>query len=176
MAESMNDLGTIYDIAYSGGSANGVSAYGSVIAGIVYFGSFSYDQHAFKYANGIMTDLGTLDGATSILDYKGRKTGPYSGAKGVSADGSVIVGDSFYAGGKTNVQAFKISDNSGSIYYLGAHSLAAPDMSETRHFVAANADYSLEKDQRVSLSAYYNKQSVNASHGTTATLNYMIGF
>ena len=106
----MNDLGTIYDIAYSGGSANGVSAYGSVIAGIVYFGSFSYDQHAFKYANGIMTDLGTLDGATSILDYKGRNTGPYSGAKGVSADGSVIVGDSFYAGGKTNVQAFKYAN------------------------------------------------------------------
>jgi probable HAF family extracellular repeat protein len=69
-----------------------------------------------------------------------------------------------------------ISDNSGSIYYLGAYSLAAPDMSETRHFVAANADYSFEKNQRVSLSAYYNKQSLNASHGTTATLNYMIGF
>jgi probable HAF family extracellular repeat protein len=69
-----------------------------------------------------------------------------------------------------------ISDNSGSIYYLGAYRLAAPDMSETRHFVAANADYSLEKNQRVSLSAYYNKQSLNASHGTTATLNYMIGF
>jgi probable HAF family extracellular repeat protein len=69
-----------------------------------------------------------------------------------------------------------ISDNSGSIYYLGAYSLAAPDMSETRHFVAANADYSFEKNQRVSLSAYYNKQSLNASHGTTATLNYMIGY
>ena len=69
-----------------------------------------------------------------------------------------------------------ISDNSGSIYYLGAYSLAAFDMSETRHFVAANADYSLEKNQRVSLSAYYNKQSLNSSHGTTATLNYMIGF
>jgi probable HAF family extracellular repeat protein len=68
-----------------------------------------------------------------------------------------------------------ISNYSGSIYYLGAFSSAAPSISQTRPFVTASADYWVEKTQRVSLSAYYNKQSLNASNGITAMLNYTIG-
>jgi len=68
-----------------------------------------------------------------------------------------------------------ISNYSGSIYYLGNFSLAAPSIQKTRPFVAANADYWVEKNQRVSLGAYYNQQSLNTSNGITTMLTYTIG-
>ena len=68
-----------------------------------------------------------------------------------------------------------ISNYSGSIYYLGAFSLTAPSIQKTRPFVSANADYWVEKNQRVSLSAYYNQQSLNTSNGITTMLTYTIG-
>lgn len=68
-----------------------------------------------------------------------------------------------------------VSNYSGSIYYLGDFSLVAPSIQKTRPFATANAAYWVEKNQRVSLSAYYNKQSLNTSNGITAMLNYTIG-
>ena len=68
-----------------------------------------------------------------------------------------------------------ISNYSGSIYYLGNFSLAAPSITQTRPFVSANADYWVEKNQRVSLGAYYNQQSLNTSNGITTMLTYTIG-
>ena len=68
-----------------------------------------------------------------------------------------------------------ISNYGGSIYYLGAFSLTAPSIQKTRPFVSANADYWIEKNQRVSLSAYYNQQSLNTSNGITTMLTYTIG-
>ena len=68
-----------------------------------------------------------------------------------------------------------ISNYSGSIYYLGDFSLTAPSIQNTRPFVSANAHYWIEKNQRVSLSTYYNKQSLNTSNGITAMLSYTMG-
>jgi len=68
-----------------------------------------------------------------------------------------------------------ISNYSGSIYYLGNFSLTAPSITQTRPFVSANADYWVEKNQRVSLGAYYNQQSLNTSNGITTMLTYTIG-
>ena len=44
-----------------------------------------------------------------------------------------------------------VSNNSGSIYYLGGFSLAAPSIQKTRAFVGANTAYWLDKNERVSL-------------------------
>jgi hypothetical protein len=68
-----------------------------------------------------------------------------------------------------------IDGYSGSIYFLGAFSQNAPAIQRTRAFVGANTDYWIEKNQRVSLSVYYNQQSLNTSNGITAMLNYTIG-
>ena len=68
-----------------------------------------------------------------------------------------------------------ISNYSGSIYYLGDFSLTAPSIQNTRPFVSANVHYWIEKNQRVSLSTYYNKQSLNTSNGITAMLTYTMG-
>ena len=68
-----------------------------------------------------------------------------------------------------------ISNYSGSIYFLGNFSLSAPSIQKTRPFAAANADYWIEKNQRVSLSTYYNQQSLNTSNGITTMLTYTIG-
>jgi probable HAF family extracellular repeat protein len=68
-----------------------------------------------------------------------------------------------------------VSNYSGSIYYLGGFSLAAPTIQKTRAFVGANTAYWLDKNERVSLGVYYNQQSLNTSNGITAMLNYTIG-
>ena len=68
-----------------------------------------------------------------------------------------------------------VSNYSGSIYYLGGFSQNAPAIQNTRAFVAANADYWIEKNQRVSLGVYYNQQSLNTSNGITGMLNYTVG-
>jgi len=68
-----------------------------------------------------------------------------------------------------------IDNYSGSIYYLGGFSIAAPTIQRTRAFVGANTDYWIEKNQRVSLGVYYNQQSLNTSNGVTAVLNYTVG-
>jgi len=67
-----------------------------------------------------------------------------------------------------------VSNYSGSIYYLGGFSLAAPTIQKTRAFVGANTAYWLDKNERVSLGVYYNQQSLNTSNGITAMLNYTI--
>jgi probable HAF family extracellular repeat protein len=68
-----------------------------------------------------------------------------------------------------------IDSYSGSIYFLGAFNQAAPAIQKTRAFVAANTDYWIEKNQRVSLGVYYNQQSLNTANGVTAMLNYTVG-
>jgi probable HAF family extracellular repeat protein len=71
--------------------------------------------------------------------------------------------------------ASNMDNYSGSIYYLGGFSMAAPAVQHTRAFVGANTDYWIEKNQRVSLGVYYNQQSLNTANGVTAMLNYTIG-
>jgi probable HAF family extracellular repeat protein len=115
-------------------------------------------------------------GATFPITYNSvtqSATTAYAGAKFMGyVTPKVSVGAS--AGVEQDLSS-NISNYSGSIYYLGNFSLAAPTISQTRPFAAANADYWMEKNQRVSLSAYYNKQSLNTSNGITAMLNYTIG-
>jgi probable HAF family extracellular repeat protein len=115
-------------------------------------------------------------GATFPITYNSvsqTATTAYAGAKVMGyVTPTVSVGTS--AGVEQDLSS-NISNYSGSIYYLGAFSVAAPSIQNTRPFVAANADYWLEKNQRVSLGAYYNKQSLNTSNGITAMLNYTIG-
>jgi probable HAF family extracellular repeat protein len=84
----MTNLGTLGG-SYSG--ATGCSADGSIIVG--YTADSNGDGRAFKYENGVMTNLGTLGGG-----------GPTSAA-GCSADGSIIVGNSENSSGENH--AFK---------------------------------------------------------------------
>ncbi|MDH6524785.1 autotransporter domain-containing protein, partial [Polynucleobacter sphagniphilus] len=115
-------------------------------------------------------------GATFPITYNSvtqSATTAYAGAKVMGyVTPTVSVGAS--AGVEQDLSS-NISNYSGSIYYLGAFSLAAPSIQKTRPFAAANADYWIEKNQRVSLSAYYNKQSLNTSNGITTMLTYTIG-
>ena len=71
--------------------------------------------------------------------------------------------------------ASSISKYSGTIDTLGAFNQTAPAIKKTRAFVAANTDYWLEKNQRVSFGVYYNQQSFNTANGITAMLSYTIG-
>jgi probable HAF family extracellular repeat protein len=115
-------------------------------------------------------------GATFPITYNSvtqSATTAYAGAKVMGyVTPTVSVGAS--AGVEQDLNS-NISNYSGSIYYLGAFSLAAPSIQKTRPFVSANADYWVEKNQRVSLSAYYNQQSLNTSNGITTMLTYTIG-
>ncbi|MBU3635347.1 autotransporter domain-containing protein [Polynucleobacter sp. es-GGE-1] len=115
-------------------------------------------------------------GATFPITYNSvtqSATTAYAGAKVMGyVTPTVSVGAS--AGVEQDLNS-SMSNYSGSIYYLGAFSLAAPSIQKTRPFVSANADYWIEKNQRVSLSTYYNQQSLNTSNGITAMLNYIIG-
>ena len=86
----MTDLGTLNGSGTS--FASGVSANGAVIVGNSDTGLGQF--HAFRYASGVMTDLGTLGGANSE-------------ATGVSANGGVIVGFSGIAD-NTATRAFKV--------------------------------------------------------------------
>lgn len=73
-------------------SAQAVNADGSVIVG--------YDgQSAFRWENGVVTDLPGVPGATSAV------------ARGVSGDGSIVIGEAAVAGGS---QAFIWSDSTGT--------------------------------------------------------------
>ncbi len=83
-ADGFVSLGFLY--ANQPTEAHAANANGSVIVGMGYAPG-SGNQHAFKYQDGVMTDLGTLLGGT------------YSNATGVSADGTVIVGTSTVTGG-----------------------------------------------------------------------------
>jgi probable HAF family extracellular repeat protein len=115
-------------------------------------------------------------GATFPITYNSvtqSATTAYAGAKVMGyVTPTVSVGTSV---GVEQDLSSNISNYSGSIYYLGGFSLTAPNITQTRPFVSANADYWVEKNQRVSLGAYYNKQSLNTSNGITAMLNYTIG-
>ena len=105
-----------------GSAALDVSGDGNIIVG-----SYQPDalhEHALKYSNGVVTDLGTLPGQTNSIAWAvsadgnvivgdsnhafkytggvmtdlGTLGGTFSEARGVSADGSVIAGDSDLAG------------------------------------------------------------------------------
>lgn len=75
--------------------AEAISADGSVIVGVSTIGFAN--TSAFTYSSGVMSPLGTLGGTDSW-------------AFGVSANGSVIVGDSTTSIGSNNLNAFKYLD------------------------------------------------------------------
>src|SRR5690606_21199877 len=80
---------------HSKSAAYGVSADGSVVVG--WSGTENYSsRHAFRWENGVMTDLGTLGGQISW-------------AYGVNADGSVVVGWSMNKDGA--IRAFRWADD-----------------------------------------------------------------
>jgi probable HAF family extracellular repeat protein len=116
------------------------------------------------------------EGATFPITYNAvnqSATTAYAGAKVMGyVTPKVSVGAS--AGVEQDLSS-NISNYSGSIYYLGAFSLTAPSIQKTRPFISANADYWIEKNQRVSLSTYYNQQSLNTSNGITTMLTYTVG-
>jgi probable HAF family extracellular repeat protein len=101
-------------------------------------------------------------------------TTAYAGAK-VMGYVTPQISMSASAGLEQDLKA-SISNYSGSIYYLGAFSLEAPSISQTRLFVAANADYWIENNQRLSLSAHYKQQPLNTKDGMAVMLNYTKGF
>lgn len=68
----------------TGSSALAVSADGSVVVG--WSNGTDINQHAFRWENGVMTDLGEIDPQTSSVAYA------------VSADGSVVVGQGYVTG------------------------------------------------------------------------------
>jgi probable HAF family extracellular repeat protein len=115
-------------------------------------------------------------GATFPITYNAvnqSATTAYGGAKVMGyVTSNISVGASV---GVEQDMSSNISNNSGSIYYLGAYSLDAPTIRETRAVVAVNADYWIEKNQRISFSAYYNQQSLNTTDGITAMLYYTVG-
>ena len=107
----MSDLGTL---GSRGSYALGVSADGKTITGYTYIGSGRY-PHAFisKYNatnnDYVMSDLGTLGGTTST-------------ARAVSADGKVIVGESYISGYSLNhafVSKYNASIDTYSMSDLG---------------------------------------------------------
>ncbi|WP_168734226.1 autotransporter domain-containing protein [Pseudothauera nasutitermitis] len=107
---SIEDIGTPNGKGES--SAYGVSADGSVVVGYAHAtGDTAY--RAFRWTNGVMTDLGTLGGT-------------FSEASGVSANGAVVVG---YAGttGDTAYRAFRWTN--GTMTDLGTLGGAYSDAS-----------------------------------------------
>jgi probable HAF family extracellular repeat protein len=81
--------------------ASAVSADGSVAVG---WSSSAQGQHAFRWEDGVMTDLGVLPGKET------------SAAKATSADGSVVVGHS-HRGAQPEIRAFRWEN--GAISDLG---------------------------------------------------------
>ena len=94
---------TITDLGTLGGSqswANGINASGQVVGESDTAGDTA--QHGFRYANGVMTDLGTLSGTHS------------SSASGINASGQ-IVGVSYTAGDKQSLRAFRYTGNAMTV-------------------------------------------------------------
>lgn len=101
-------------------------------------------------------------------------TTAYAGAK-VGAWLSPTVSINASAGMEQDLSS-NLSNNSGSIYFLGAFSVAAPAVRQTRAFAGSNLDYWLEKNQKVGLGLYFNQQSLNVSNSLSAMLQYTAGF
>jgi len=108
----MVDLGTL---GGSGSTAYAVSSDGSTIVGTSSLTSARAlgNMHAFRYANGTMTDMGTLG------------TGTYSVPTGISSDGSIIVG-------------YSTIDTSASTYHAFIYRSVMVDLDNTVAAIANN--------------------------------------
>lgn len=116
-------------------------------------------------------------GATFPISYNAvsqSATTAYAGAK-VGAWLSPTVSINASAGMEQDLSS-NLSNNSGSIYFLGSFSVTAPTVRQTRAFAGSNLDYWLEKNQKVGLGLYYNQQSLNVSNSLSAMLQYTAGF
>lgn len=121
---AMHGLGDIEGGPFVSG-ANDVSADGRVVVVSATIGpespEFDLRSEAFRWENGVMTGLGRLRGTQ------------FSRAFGVSADGTVIVGDSFSRSGSGRSEAFRWKN--GLMHGLGT---LAPDGGSGAADISAN--------------------------------------
>ncbi|MBU3596739.1 autotransporter outer membrane beta-barrel domain-containing protein, partial [Polynucleobacter sp. 86C-FISCH] len=122
--------------------------------------------------NGYTEDVG----ATFPVTYNAVKQSATTAYAGAKIMGYVLPNVSVGASAGVEQDLSSNMDNyTGSIYFLGVFNQAAPAVQKTRAFTALNASYWIDKNQRVSLGAYYNQQSLNSANGITGLLSYTIG-
>jgi probable HAF family extracellular repeat protein len=104
VSTNLGSLGGSYSGATSVNGDGSVIVGYSYLPGLVSFNGVNYNaQHAFRWTNAGMVDLGTLGG-------------PVSGANGVSSSGSVVVGYSYIGGlGPLTQHAFRWTSGTGMV-------------------------------------------------------------
>jgi probable HAF family extracellular repeat protein len=113
------------DILYS--AANAVSADGSVIAGDSRIAEYSYDIHGYKYISGYKYQAfrwTQLVGMVNLGTILGGRDG-YNFANAISADGSVIVGDSANTNGRGEAFRWTQADGMLSLGFGTASGISA---------------------------------------------------
>nr|WP_232897400.1 autotransporter domain-containing protein [Pontibaca salina] len=148
--DAFQDLGTLGGSSY----AQAVSADGAVVVGWSKLESGS--ARAFRWADGKMTDLGTLGGS-------------YSAAYAVSADGAVVVGESNHESGFT--LAFRWADGEMTdLGTLGGRNSAAFAVSADGTVVVGHSEFERgNSDYRAFRWADGNWRNLQTLGGTNST-------
>lgn len=108
-AGGMTDLGTLAGTAFATSVAYAANQDGSVVVGVTDTTSEGV-SHAFRWTGGVMSDLGVLPGGLESV------------ATGVSADGAIVVGDSFLSSGAQHVFRWSAGGGMADLGTLGGMS------------------------------------------------------